>query len=129
MRKKLIFIGILLLLVFLGYSYLYQDHRDIQKEQAEFVLSSKKISQEFIKNSTTAEEKYLNKTIEISGLVTEIDKKTATIDETIFCLLKVESGNSIKLNESIKIKGRFIGYDDLLEQVKLDQCSVINKTN
>jgi hypothetical protein len=27
----------------------------------------------------------------------------------------------------IKIKGRFIGYDDLLEEIKIDQCIILEQ--
>ena len=70
------------------YKYIYQNHRDIQNEQAKFVISSNSIVNEFFLNSIESEKKYLN--------------------------------------TKIKIKGRFIGYDDLLEHVKLDQCLIIN---
>ena len=32
---------------------------------------------------------------------------------------------SFEENLQVKIKGRVIGYDDLLEQIKLDQCTII----
>ena len=30
-----------------------------------------------------------------------------------------------KVNDSIKLKGRFIGYDDLLGEFKMDECSIV----
>jgi tRNA_anti-like len=124
-RKWLILLIILLLLPFVGYKYIYQDHRDIQKESAEFVLFSIKIVNEFSQNSTKAEKKYLNKTIEISGVITEVNKKDLTINNKIFCLFNNTINSAIKINQNIKIKGRCIGYDNLLELVKIDQSTII----
>lgn len=128
MKKKYwIILLIIILGAYFGYSYIYQDHRDIEAEKPEFVVTSDAINKEFQDNSTTAETKYLNKTIEINGAITEITKTDITLNNTIFCNLSegYETTN-LKVNDNLTIKGRFIGYDDLLELVKLDQCSIKN---
>lgn len=33
--------------------------------------------------------------------------------------------SELKANNPISVKGRCIGYDDLLEEIKLDQCSIV----
>jgi hypothetical protein len=33
--------------------------------------------------------------------------------------------SKLKVNDTIVVKGRCIGYDDLLEEIKLDQCSIV----
>lgn len=125
MKRKLIVLLVLLLLAVAGYKYLYQDHRDIQKEQPEYVISSNFLANEFSQNSIEAEKKYLNKTIEINGVITEINITDITLNNSVFCQFVNTINNTLKTNDNIIIKGRFIGYDDLLEQVKLDQCNVI----
>jgi hypothetical protein len=30
----------------------------------------------------------------------------------------------LKVNDSVTVKGRCIGFDDLLEEIKLDQCTI-----
>lgn len=125
MKRKLIVLLVLLLLAVAGYKYLYQDHRDIQKEQPEYVISSNFLANEFSRNSIEAEKKYLNKTIEINGVITEINITDITLNNSVFCQFVNTINNTLKTNDNIIIKGRFIGYDDLLEQVKLDQCNVI----
>ena len=125
MNRKWIITLILLLLVFLGYKYIYQDHRDIQKEQAEFVVSSTSITKEFLQNSMEAEKKYLNKTIEIRGVITEITENDITLNNNVFCQLSSKITNLFTTKDSITIKGRCIGYDDLLQLVKIDQSTII----
>ncbi len=124
MKKKLIVLLIIVIAGIAGYNYIYKDHRNIEKEKAAFTLKSTELSNEFLVSSSDSEKKYLNKTIEISGKVTEVDNNTLIIDNNIFCQFLNPISNSIKTNTVITIKGRFIGYDDLLEEIKLDQCSL-----
>ncbi|MEW4924734.1 hypothetical protein [Algibacter sp. 2305UL17-15] len=128
MKKR---IGFSILLIIVGiflYNYIYQDHRDVKAETPEFVVNSNDLISQFSNNSEEAEKKFLNKTIQVSGLVTEIsNEKTIVIDNSIFCQFKNPiPPNTAVLNKSIVIKGRCIGFDDLLEEIKLDQCSIIN---
>ncbi len=124
MRKWFILI-VVLLLALVVYNYVYQDHRNIEKETAVASISSTVISNEFTQNSTESERKYLNKTVEISGFITESNINDLTLDDKVFCQFEDNIYKSFKINSKLKIKGRCIGYDDLLEQVKLDQCSII----
>lgn len=123
-RNWIALIIVLIITTVIGYNYVYQDHRDIESEQTEFTMSSVEINQLFSKNPTSAEQKFLNKTIEVSGLITDINSNDITIDDTVFCQFSNNLETSLNKNEKVKIKGRVIGYDDLLEQVKLDQCSI-----
>ena len=125
MKRKLLILLILIILVFAGYKYIYQDHRDIKREHAEFILSANVVFNEFSQNSIEAEKKYLNKTIEITGTITEINKNDITINNTTFCQFSNQINSFQKINNTITIKGRCIGYDDLLELVKIDQSIII----
>ncbi|WNH07871.1 hypothetical protein [Thalassobellus suaedae] len=71
--------------------------------------------------------KYLNKTIEINGSITEKNSDNLTIDDRVFCQLLNNTQNIPENNSPIIVKGRVIGYDDLLELVKLDQCTILKK--
>lgn len=126
MKRKWIILLILLLLAFAGYKYIYQNHRIIKSEQAKFEVSSRYIVEEFASNAVEAEKKYLDKTIIVSGIISEINPNSITLDGEVFCQFDVGTNQSLKINAKTKIKGRFIGYDDLLEQVKLDQCYILD---
>ena len=108
----------------LAYNYIYKDHRDIKSEQAVYTLNSTDLINEFIVNPSDSEKKYLNKTIEVKGNITEINGFDLTLDDNIFCQFKFKIEAQ---SNNVKIKGRFIGYDNLLEQIKLDQCNIITK--
>lgn len=124
-KLKWVLLAVIVLAAYFGYNYVYQDHRDIQTEKAEYSTTPQNIQEEFKLNALESEKKYLNKTIEISGTITEINETDLTLNDMIFCQFSNGINQSLKVNTSIIIKGRCIGYDDLLEQVKLDQCSVI----
>ena len=123
--RKWILVLIFIILIIVGYKYIYQEHRNIEKEQPVFVMSSSLIINAFLEEPLQSEKKYLNKTIAIIGVITEISVSHITLDGFIFCQFSNIIPQNLKMNDSIKIKGRCIGYDDLLEQVKLDQCSML----
>jgi len=127
MSKRIKILGILitlLIVALIGYNYIYQDHRDIENEVAQYETTSNEISLEFSENLKRATSKYLNTTIEVSGKVSEQDGSTITLEDKVFCQFTEAIQNTTELNSDLKIKGRVIGYDDLLEQVKLDQCII-----
>lgn len=127
-RKTILIIALLLLLIsYFGYNYIYQDHRDISTEKAEYSVDANDFIAEFLSNVEGSQTKYLNKTLAISGNITSQTNNTVTLNNTIFCSLLKEVGMNT-INSSVTVKGRFIGYDDLLEEMKLDQCTIL-KTN
>ena len=124
MRKRISVIVILMITIVAGYFYINQSHRDIETEVAKFEISSLDLASNFLNNSSEAETKYLNTTIEVVGNISELDSKSITLDDKVFCQFTNSIENTFDKNLQIKIKGRVIGYDDLLEQVKLDQCTI-----
>ena len=124
--KVLIFIAIILTIGILGYQYIYQDHRNIQEEKALFKTQAKNLKKEFSLNDSIAESKYNNKTISITGNVSEIKEGNIILNGVIFCQFLEPIPKKIKINQTVSIKGRFIGYDDLLEYINLDQCAIKN---
>jgi hypothetical protein len=98
--------------------------RDLEKEKSEFSVSAVGIFGEFSANSDLATTKYINKAVEISGKVTSVNGNVITLDEKVSCQLLVSE--KAALNRQVKIKGRVTGYDDLLEELKLDQCLILN---
>ena len=129
MRKKglVIVLAVIAVGIFVGYKYIYKDHRDIATEEAEFTMAVADIQKEFTANDSLANAKYADKTIVISGKVTAVDaaSNTVTVDEKLSATMK-DKAPEIKPQQQVKIKGRFVGYDDLLEELKMDQVTLIN---
>lgn len=124
MKKIVISSLVLILVLFLGYKYLYHEHRDIATEKAAFSVTVNQILKEFVADETNANAKYLDKSITVKGKITTIDSVTNSVvlDEKVFVLF-TNSAN-VKLNENIVVQGRLIGYDSLLEEIKIDQAQI-----
>ena len=97
--------------------------RNLETEKPAFVVSSLIIYEEFARNTELVTPKYLNKAIEIKGKVTAHENNLVTLDGKISCQLKTKE--KVDLNTLIVIKGRVTGYDDLLEELRLDHCIII----
>jgi len=129
-KKTKIVAFLLVILLVVSFTWLYVFYggaRDLAAEEAEFTLSSKAITGEFVSDVAKATLKYSDKAIVISGKVTAVSDSIVTIDNTIICNFKIPD-TSIKNEQSISVKGRLVGFDDLMRELKLDQCS-INKMN
>lgn len=127
MKKKIVLFCIVFIIgAYLLYQYIYKEHRDISTEKASFAISVVDLKKEYNENDSLANVKYLDKTIQIYGSITNIDlsNKMVTIDSSLTAIIKGENA-SLKVDDKLNIKGRFIGYDDLLEEFKMDECTVI----
>lgn len=127
MKKKVILTALVITAFgIFGYCYVwYSGARNVSAEDAVFNVSSKSIIAEYDADIDKSNTKYLEKAIAIKGIVSKTNQKQAIIDNTIVCDLK-ESDSSIKEGQQVTLKGRVVGYDDLMGELKLDECSVIN---
>ena len=102
-----------------AYQYVYQKHDSIERLTPTYQGNS-----EIFKNNVeTNAAKWQGKIVEITGNVTAKDASGILLAETIYCQFKEVT--KTRINTTITIKGRVIGYDDLLEEIKLDQCIII----
>jgi hypothetical protein len=126
-RKVLIFFFLLLIVVIGTCLYAYKDHRNIAAEKESYTIAATQIFSEFQANEINANTKYLDKTIEVTGNLSNIDlpTKSIVINDKLFATFKEGVPKTLHLNSKIKIKGRFIGYDALVEELKMDQCVVV----
>lgn len=66
---------------------------------------------------------WTGKVVQIDGKVTELTEYGVVINGTIFC--QFENGDdlqSIVENQQINIKGKLVGFDEILMEIKLNQC-------
>ncbi len=127
MKKKLFYILLLLIVLIFGvYKYMYKSHRDIASEDAAFSKTVSEVFQAFNANDSLANKTYLDKTISVKGKITNIDLtgKIITVDEKLSARFSKKIPDDIKLQDSITLKGRLVGYDDLLEELQMDQCTI-----
>ncbi len=125
MKKSRIIALSLLLSVVAGVSaFNYVMHggaRDLSKEATNFSVDSKVLAEEFSSNTNLANSKYLEKAVAVKGIVTDVNANVITLDNGIVCTLSTPNA-TIKNNQTITLKGRVVGYDDLMGEIKLDQC-------
>ena len=119
-------IGVLALaIVVLGYNYImHEGARDLSQETADYTITAKEIVAEFTTNTALANKKYLEKAVVVEGIVTNKIENEIILDNGVVCIMK-DKNNTIRINETITLKGRVVGYDDLMQEIKLDQCDPI----
>jgi hypothetical protein len=128
MKKLKIILSLILLFTItgvVGYNYvMHGGARNLSNEVTNFTVTSNEITKEFNENATVANKKYLEKAVAVKGIVTEINANQIIVDNNIVCDLKTKN-LKIKLNQSITLKGRVVGFDDFMGEIKLDQCFAI----
>lgn len=125
-KKTVAIIAALLIIVSAGiyfyYGFLFKEARNIQSEMPDYSITATKLLEDYDSDPKKADSLYLNKTIEITGFVTKETDSVVILENTVFCLFTKKNPNKL-INKKVKIKGKCIGYDELFQEVKLDQCT------
>ncbi|QOG00931.1 hypothetical protein [Flavobacterium sp. MDT1-60] len=127
-RKKIAFVIVALLLlvsagIYFYYGFLFKEARNIESEMPDFSITAAKLLKDYNSNPKKADSLYLNKTIEITGKVTKETDSVIILESTVFCLF-TQKIKEKHINNKVTVKGKCIGYDELFEEVKLDQCTI-----
>ena len=125
MKKGILVVVVLVVVGAIG-AYLYvfnKPHRDPSSETASYSLLANELAQEFSANTEAANQKYVDKVVEVKGVAMEVSDTYIIMDNVLNCsFLAGEDVSDIQAGDEITIKGRVIAFDDLLEEVKLDNC-------
>ena len=126
MKKKYLVIILLIIAVgsLVAYNVIAAKGYDVPYEQPAFTTTSKEITNQFKASSKSANQKYYKKVIVIKGIVSEIHGNSVIIGDSIVCLMR-ETNPAIKTNQSVSIKGRYIGFDDFMGEIRFDNCAKI----
>lgn len=123
-NKKWLLIVLGTLLVFVAiYKYTYKPHKKIE----DLSVFYKGNIAELINKTANNPEVYLNKAVQIKGKLTFIDEEGFVLNDKVYCQLKKDTKQKVIVNDTLVIKGVVIGYDDLLEELKLNNCIIKNK--
>ncbi|URC12347.1 OB-fold putative lipoprotein [Flavobacterium sp. B183] len=127
-RKRIAFaIAASLVLISTGlyfyYGFLFKEARNIESEIPEFSITTTKLLDDYNSNTEKADSLYLNKTIEITGKVTKETDSVVILENNIFCLFTKKAKDKL-LNNKVTVKGKCIGFDELFQELKLDQCTI-----
>ncbi|CAA9201249.1 OB-fold protein [Flavobacterium collinsii] len=105
------------------YGFVFKEARNIESEIPEFSITATKLLHDYNSNTEKADSLYLNKTIEITGKVTKETDSVVILENNIFCLFTKKTKDQL-LNNKVTVKGKCIGFDELFQEVKLDQCTI-----
>jgi hypothetical protein len=101
----------------------FKPHRNIGEEKAAFTLTTQKLSEE-IKTDTAAFSKYVDKTMLIEGPVSAIEGSHVSFGN-IICNIDstdISKLSKVSVGQVLKVQGRLTTYNDLMEEIMLDQC-------
>ena len=113
----------LMILMVIVYQTMFPEPRNISELPADFNLSAEKLALEMADSDKAVQ--YGDKVIHTYGKISAIEGNVITLGGSIVVHLLDPLGKVFQKGDSIAIKGRCIGYDDLLGEVKLDQASII----
>ena len=129
MKKTIRILLILIVLLCIGgvFGYFWLMHsggRDVPSEVSSYVISEKELTDAFHSDALSAEKKFLEKAITVSGKISGVKGTEVVLGKSVVC--SFSSNTFVKTDEKIIVKGRLIGYDDLMDEIRLDQCTLEN---
>lgn len=110
------------------YFYAYKEHRNISSEKPDYELKAEQLIKEFDSNIEIANQKYADRTIISYGKITSLDlnNRMIVVDEKIVIEFSISIPKQLKIGDALKSKGRFVGYDELFQELKIDQATILN---
>jgi uncharacterized protein YdeI (BOF family) len=125
-KKIKIAVGIIALVLISAYavkSVIYKPHTLIEQQESVY----KGNALEFLESIKVDASQWQDKIVELSGNITSKDDQGIMLNGTIYCQMNViEDLTELNIKQEVSIKGRIIGYDDLLEELKLDKTIITN---
>jgi hypothetical protein len=125
MIKKIIIVCIFILLSCIGiYVYVTKPATDYYTLKSEETFDSTSL---FV----DVQEDYLSKIVVITGVVTKIDPVSPFVNITldtsfVFSFEMTKTEKHFFLGEKIKVKSRFVGFDDLFEEYSFTDCNILD---
>ena len=125
MIKKIIIVCITILLSWIGiYVYITKPATDYYTLKSEKTFDS---TSQFV----DVQEDYLSKIVEIQGVVTHINTVSPFVNITldtsfVFSFEMTKTEKNFFLGEKIKVKSRFVGFDDLFEEYSFTDCNILD---
>ena len=101
------------------YIYAMQPPAKIESKKVDFTGSSDSFLTKVQKDFAI----WQDKVVLLTGTITTADENGIVLSNQIYCQFREDVNKThIQPNQKVQLKGRVIGYDDLLEELKLDQC-------
>tara|TARA_B100001996_G_scaffold175299_1_gene133819 strand:- start:129 stop:542 length:414 start_codon:yes stop_codon:yes gene_type:complete len=109
------------------YNTYNKPHKDFDKSPFEVTIESRELISLYQDNTDNANTRFLNKILLVIGTITNIETNIIILDNGIVCTLDPSQiiTEEININNKVSVKGRCIGYDDLLEEVRIDHSFIM----
>lgn len=120
-KVLLLIVTLFIIGIYSIFTYAYKPHKTID----DIPIAYSGTSENFIEKVKINTLHWQDVVVELSGIITSKDESGITLNNSVYCQL--EDGiktTDLQEGQSISIKGRVIGYDDLLEEIKLDQTII-----
>ena len=128
-KYKYLFISLIIVSLIFIFALYNKPHKTYVNEISAYSLSAENLFVEYNNNYKESNEKYLGSVLSISGIVTKYSRNLIILNNRIVCSFNEDdsalSSNNITLGDNLTIKGHCIGYDDLLEEVRVDHCIIM----
>ena len=122
---SLVFVVFSIFILLIFKKYIYKKHENISLKNPDFVISSDKLYYDFTNFTDSSNSKYLNKIILIDGNLISLDDRNILLSPGISILLE-KNITKINQKEEVKIKGRCLGFDNILMEVRIDKATLVN---
>ncbi len=101
-------------------------HRNPSTEKAKFEITAEAFSKAFKDNAAEANKQYINQAVLIEGDITTIAGVTLTLNNIACNIDSSEVGKlkDLKVGAKVKVQGLVVGYNDLMEEIALAQCTI-----
>jgi hypothetical protein len=108
----------------------YKPHPEWNQMEPAYKLRAVDLLLEYRSNILKANSKYLNQVLSITGEVTSLEANLVIIDHGVTCTLDSTQIINVKpaVGKRLIVKGRCVGYDDLLEEVRMDHGFILLST-
>lgn len=98
-------------------------HRDMVGEKASLEISASQLVTEYLADEEKANASYLDKVIAVKGVISEASSEKIILKSGIF-ISGDFSKSEVKVGQEVTVKGRITAYDEILEEVSLDNGSL-----
>ena len=108
----------------------YKPHPEWNQMEPAYELRAVDLLLEYRSNILKANSKYLNQVLSITGEVTSLEANLVIIDHGVTFTLDSTQIINVQpaVGKRLIVKGRCVGYDDLLEEVRMDHGFILLPT-
>ena len=123
MKTRLKFLIILLFALITVIVYIYRPSTNYLEKESDIYFNN---SENFIESS----DNFISKVISVKGVVTDVISGSPYISVVLdsklhFSFESSKTQSVFLISDTLSVKGRFEGYDDLFEQYTFTDCTVI----